>query len=103
MSNLSRLMGATTATLLAGVVAAAPASAAVLSNLHFEDSGSEPLTFCEGLDVEVSWDDTVHEIIKTRGRDGLVYFAANVHDTTRYTNLDTAKTSTNVYNITDRD
>jgi hypothetical protein len=103
MSTLSKLVGATAATVLAGVAAAAPASAAVLENLHFEDSGSEPFTFCEGIDAEVSWDDSVHEIAKTRGRDGLVYFAANVHGTRTYTNLDTQKTYTNVYNFTDRD
>ena len=95
--------GSSRATVLMGGVAPAAASAAVLSNLHFEDSGSEPFTFCEGIDAEVSWDDTVHEIVKTRGRDGLVYFSANVHGITTYTNLDTGKTDTNVYNFTDRD
>jgi hypothetical protein len=103
MSTLGKLVGATAATILAGVGAAAPSSAAVQSNLHFEDSGSEPFTFCEGLDVTVSWDDTVHEIVKTRGSDGLVYFSANVHGTTTFTNLDTQKTYTNVYSFTDRD
>jgi len=103
MSTQSRLVGAAAATVLAGVMAAAPASAAVQSNLHFEDSDSEPFTFCEGIDAEVSWDDSVHEIVKTRGRDGLVYFAANVHGTSTYTNLDTGKAYTNVYNFTDRD
>jgi len=103
MSTLSRLVGATAAAVLVGGVAAASASAAVLSNLHFEDSGSEPFTFCEGIDAVVSWDDSVHEIVKTRGRDGLVYFSANVKGTTTYTNLDTGKTYRNVYNFTDRD
>jgi hypothetical protein len=103
MSTLSKLVGAAAAIVLAGVVAAAPASAAVLSNLHFEDSGSEPFTDCVGIDAEVSWDDRVHEVAKTRGRDGLVYFAANVHGTSTFTNLDTGKTYTNVYNFTDRD
>src|SRR5687767_10628627 len=102
MSTLSRLVGAAAATVLAGVVAAAPASAAVLVNLHFEDSGSQPFTFCEGMDVVESWDESVHEIARTRGRDGLVYFSANVHGTRTFTNLDTGKTYTNVYNFTDR-
>ena len=75
----------------------------MLSHLHFEDSGSEPFTFCEGIDAEVSWNDTVHELVKSRGRDGLVYFSANVQGTTVYTNLDTGKTYSNTYNITDRD
>jgi hypothetical protein len=102
MSTLSKLVGAAAAMVLASVVAAPPASAAVLVNLHFEDSGSEPFTFCEGMNVEESWDESVHEIGKTRGRDGLVYFAANVHGTRTFTNLDTGKTYTNVYNFTDR-
>ena len=102
MRTLSRLVGATVATVLVGGVAAS-ASAAVLSNLHFEDSGSEPFTFCEGIDAEVSWNDSVHELVKSRGRDGLVYFSANVQGTTVYTNLDTGKTYSNTYNITDRD
>ena len=103
MRTLSRLVGATAATVLVGTVAASSASAAVQSNLHFEDSGSEPFTFCEGIDATVSWDDHVHELIKTRGQEGLVYFSANVQGTTTFTNLDTGKTYTNVYNITDRD
>ena len=95
--------GCNRATVLVGGVTPVSASAAVLSNLHFEDSGSEPFTFCEGIDAEVSWDDSVHELVKTRGGDGLVYFSANVRGTTTYTNLDTGKTYTNVYNFTDRD
>lgn len=103
MSTLSRLVGAIAATVLVGGLSAVPASAAVVSHLHFEDSGSEPFTFCEGIDAVVSWDDTVHELIKTRGRDGLVYFSANVRGTTTFTNLDTGKTYTNVYRFLDRD
>jgi hypothetical protein len=103
MSTLSRLVGAIAATVLIGGLTAVSASAAVLSKLHFESSGSEPFTFCEGIDAEVSWHDNVHELVKTRGRDGLVYFSANVRGTTTYTNLDTGKTYTNVYHFTDRD
>ena len=103
MTIRSVLGGAAAALLLAGGLAAAPASGALLSQLHFQDSGSEPFTFCEGIDASVAWDDTVHELVKARGREGLVYFAANVHGTTVYTNLDTGKTYTNVYNFTDRD
>lgn len=106
MSTLSRLVGATTATVLAGGLVAAPAapvSAAVLSHLHFEDSGSEPFTDCAGINAVVSWDDSVHEKVKTRGPNGLVYFSANVQGTRTFTNLATGKTYTNVYNFTDRD
>ena len=97
------LGGAAAALLLAGGLAAAPASAGVLSHLHFQNSGSEPFTGCDGIDATVAWDDSVHELVKTRGREGLVYFAANVQGTTVYTNLDTGMTYTNVYHVTDRD
>ena len=103
MSILSRLVGATAATVLVGGVTSVSASAAAPSNLHFEDSGAEPFTSCEGINAELSWDDSLHEIVKPRGRDGLVYHSANVHGTTTFTNLDTGKTSTSVYNFTDRD
>lgn len=103
MNTLSRLVGAATATLLVGGVTATPASAAVQLNLHFESSGSEPFTFCDGLDAEISWHDSVHELIKTRGGDRLVYFSANVRGTSTFTNLETGKTYTNVYQFTDRD
>ena len=103
MTIRSVLGGAAAALLLAGGLAVAPASAAVLSQLHFQNSGSEPFTDCDGIDATVAWDDSVHELVKTRGREGLVYFAANVHGTTGFTNLATGKTYTNVYNFTDRD
>ena len=103
MNSLSRLAGAITATLLVGGATVGSASGAVLSNLHFDSSGSEPFTFCDGLNAEVSWHDSVHELIKTRGRDRLVYFSANVRGTTTFANLDTGKTYTNAYQFTDRD
>ena len=103
MSILSRLVGATAATVLVGLVTSVSATAALLSNLHFEDSGSEPFTSCEGIDAVVSWDDSIHEVAKTPGRAGLVYFSANVHGTTTFTNLDTGKTLTSLYNFTTRD
>ena len=103
MNILLRLVGASAAAVLVGGMAAGSASAAVVSNLHFEDSGSEPFTFCEGIHAEVSWQDSVHELIKTRGGDQLVYFSANVRGTTTFTNLDTGKTYTNVHQFTDRD
>jgi hypothetical protein len=84
-------------------VGASPASAAVIVHEHFVDAGSEPFDECDGIDAEVSWNDRVHEIIRARGNDGLVYFKANVHSTTVFTNLDTGGTYTNVENFTDRD
>jgi hypothetical protein len=103
MRAMSKLVAATAATIVLSGMGSSPASATVLENLHFHDSGSEPFTFCEGIDAEVSWDDSVHELVKTKGKDGLVYFAANVHGTSSFTNLDTGKSYTNVYNFTDRD
>jgi hypothetical protein len=103
MTIRSRLVGTTAALLLAGGLAAAPASAAVLENLRFQDSGSEPFPFCSGINATTSWDDRVHVLVKTAGRERLVYFAANVHGTRAFTNLATGKSYTNVYNFTDRD
>jgi hypothetical protein len=84
-------------------VGAGSASAAVIVHEHFVDSGSEAFDACPGIDAEVSWEDRVHELIRSHGPDGLVYFKANVHGTTVVTNLDTGGTYTNVYNFTDRD
>ena len=103
MSVMSRLWGVTAAIVLLGGMAGAPAQAAVVSNMQFTDSGSEPITDCAGIDAVVSWEDRVHELIKTKGSAGLVYFAVNVHGTATFTNLDTQKTYTNVYNFSDRD
>jgi hypothetical protein len=95
--------GAAATVLLASGLATAPASAAVIHNQHFHDSGSEPFTFCDGIDATVSWDDSVHELVKTVRSDQLVYFSANVQGTAVYTNNATEKTYTNVYTFTDRD
>jgi hypothetical protein len=59
MTIRSALAGATAAVALVGGLAVAPASAAVLENLHFQNSGSEPFTFCSGINATVSWDDHV--------------------------------------------
>lgn len=102
MTRMSKLAGTIAATVLLCGTAISGASAAVLENVHFQDSGSEPFTFCEGIDAVVSWDDEGHELIKTKG-DGLVYFKANVRGTTSFTNLATGKSYTNTYRFTDRD
>jgi hypothetical protein len=102
MPTTIKTLAAAAALALLGV-GASPASGAVIVHEHFVDSGSEVFDFCPGIDAEVSWNDRVHEIIRTRGKDGLVYFKANVHGTQVFTNLDTGGTYTNTYNFTDRD
>lgn len=102
MTVRSRLVGATAALVLAGGLVAAPASSAVLENLHLQDSGSEPFLLCSGINATYSWDDSGHVLFKTAGRERLVYFAANVHGTEVFTNLATGKTYTSVYNVTNR-
>ena len=103
MTIRSMLGGAAATFLVAGGLAAAPASAEVVWHQHFHDSGSEPFTACTGIDATVSWDESIHELIKTARRDQLVYFSANVQGTSVFTNDATGKTYTNVYSFTDRD
>ena len=102
MTITIKTLAAASALALLGV-GAIPASAAVIVHEHFVDSGSEPFTFCPGITAEVSWNDRVHELIRSKGKHGLVYFKANVHGTTVFTNLDTGGTYTNTYNFVDRD
>jgi hypothetical protein len=102
MNTITRSLAAAGALVLLAVTPS-PASAAVIEHHHFVDSGTEPFDFCPDINAEVSWNDRVHEMIRSHGPDGLVYFKANVHGTTVFTNLDTGGTYTNVYNFTDRD
>jgi hypothetical protein len=102
MTTTIKTLAAAAALALLGV-GASPASAAVIVHEHFVDSGSEAFTDCPGIDAEVSWKDRVHELIRTKGKDGLVYFKVNVHGKTVFTNLDTGGTYTSVYNFPDRD
>jgi hypothetical protein len=84
-------------------VTASPTSAAVVEHRHFVDSGTERFTECPGIKAKVSWSNRVHELIKTRGPDGLVYFSVNVRGRSVYTNLETGGTYTNVYIVNDKD
>jgi hypothetical protein len=102
MTTTIKTLAAAGALALLGV-AASSASAAVIANRHFVDSGTEVFDFCPDINAEISWNDRVHELIRSHGPDGLVYFKANVHGTTVFTNLDTGGTYTNTYNFTDRD
>jgi len=102
MTTTIRTLAAAGALALLGV-GASPASAAVIVHERFVDSGSEAFTACPGINAEISWTDRVHELIRTKGKDGLVYFKVNVHGTTAVTNLNTGGSYTNVYNFNDRD
>lgn len=88
---------------LALAATAGPASSAVQENNHFIDSGSEPFTFCEGLNVEMSWRERVHEMVKSVGRERLVRFSVNVNGRRVFTNLDTGGTYTARYAFHDHD
>lgn len=103
MNVIAKLVAVATGSVLVAVVSAAPASARVLEHDHFNDSGSEPFTDCAGVDATVSWDDDVHVLVKTKRPGRLAYFGVNVHGTTVFTNNDTGKSYTNVYNFRDRD
>lgn len=103
MNVIAKLVAAVTGSVLVLVMSAVPATARVLEHDHFNDSGSEPFTDCAGVDATVSWDDDVHVLIKTKRPGRLVYFGVNVHGVTTFTNDDTGKTYTNVYNLRDRD
>jgi hypothetical protein len=103
MNTIIRSLAAAGALALFSVTAS-PASAAVVEHRHFVDSGTEPFTDCPGINAEVSWNDRVHEVLRTRPHSGdLVYFSVNVRGTSVYTNLDTGGTFTNVYRINDKD
>jgi hypothetical protein len=102
MTNIIRTLAAAGALALLAV-GASPASAAVIVHEHFVDAGSEAFDECSDINAEVSWNDRVHELIRSKGKDGLVYFKVNVHGTTVFTNLDTGGTYSQTYNFVDRD
>ena len=102
MNTITRSLAAAGALALLSVTAS-PASAAVIEHAHFVDSGTEPFTECPGIDATVSWNDRVHEVLRTRGQSDLIYFSANVHGRNVFTNLDTGRTYSSANNFTDRD
>ena len=102
MVIMPRLVGVTAVVALLGGLAGAPASAAVIENSHFAESGTFDVG-CPGINGEGRFVEDVHLLLRTTGRDGLVYFAVNVRGSTTYTNLDTGKTFTSLYTFTDRD
>jgi hypothetical protein len=102
MNTITKGLAAAGAIALLGATAT-PASAAVVGNQHFVDSGTETFDFCPGINAEHSWRDSVHELVRTAGPDGLVHFSANVHGQQVFENLDTGGTYTSVYTFTDKD
>jgi hypothetical protein len=82
----------------------APAAAAPLDHGHFHDVSSEVVQeFCGDLTVRIDTDVRGSFLVKTQGRDGLVYFLESLHGTVSFTNLATGKSFTNVFNIVDKD
>jgi hypothetical protein len=100
---IAKLVAVVTGAVLVAAVSGVPASARVLEHDRFNESGSEPMTDCPGIDATVSWDDDIHLLVKTKRPGRLAYFGVNVHGTTTFTNDDTGKTYTNVYKVRDRD
>jgi len=103
--NMSRTIG------LAGAMAVAfafsivaPAAAAPIANEHFHESESEVFDdFCGDMAVLFQHEADVHVVAKSRGPEGLAYFAANVRVIDSWTNLATEKTFTIERTFLDKD
>ncbi|HMG31874.1 MAG TPA: hypothetical protein VK585_17330 [Jiangellaceae bacterium] len=91
---MSRSLGLAGGLALAFVVASVvPAAAAPIVNEHFHASESEVFDdFCEDMAVLFQHEADIHELVKSRGPYGLIYFAANVRFVNSWTNLATGKT-----------
>ena len=91
-------------TAVAVVSSIAPAAASPLDHGHFHDVKSEVVQeFCGDLTVRIDTDVRGSFLVKTQGRDGLVYFLESLHGTVSFTNLATGKSFTNVFNIANKD
>ena len=106
--NVNRLLCAIAATTgltaIAVVSSIAPAAAEPLDHGHFHDVSSEVAQeFCGDLTVRIDTDVRGSFLVKTQGRDGLVYFLESLHGTVSFTNLATGRSFTNVFNIVDKD
>jgi hypothetical protein len=102
MSRALGLAGGMVFAIAAATVA--PASAVPIVNDHFHVSDSETfIDFCGDMAVLFEEESDVHELVKTRGPDGLVYFAANVRFVGTWTNLATGKTFTIESTFLDKD
>ena len=106
--NVKRLLCAIAATTgltaVALVSSIAPAAASPLDHGHFHDMSSEVVQeFCGDLTVRIDTDVRGSFLVKTQGRDGLVYFLESLHGTVSFTNLATGKSFTNVFNIANKD
>ena len=86
---------------LAGGASAKPIERATF---HEEGTFIDP-NFCEVPGLEVQGDDVVdiRASLNSHGPDGLVYFHANIHVTTVYTNLANGNTVTEVGQAVDKD
>lgn len=77
---------ATLISLPAGLVSAAPP---VIE--HWHDAGSEPFTFCAGLDIVATHDFSGSLRIVQNGTDGLAYFTETIRGSIVWTNLATGR------------
>ena len=101
MTIVPVLGGAAAALLLAGGLNCYPRRPRCSRTWTSRTPGRSLSPTARGIGATVAWNESVDELVKTRGREDLVYFAANVQDTSVFTNLATGKTYTNVYNFTD--
>ena len=93
--------GIAAASTLASVL---PSAAKPIENEHFEESFSDVIPdFCGGTPVLFEHESTTHLKAVSRGKDGLIHFAANIRGTNRITNLTTSKTFTIEFTFNDKD
>jgi hypothetical protein len=94
--------------ILAGGVAAlgvaAPVAAQPLEQARFHHTGSEFWEdACGDLDVTYSFDNSGSSLGTARGRDGLIHFRVSVSGTNAFTNMETGRSFTQVFNRSDGD
>ena len=91
----------------AGLVSGVPASAAPIDKGHFTDAGSEEFscdTVSPAIPTHHEFEARINFVFNQRGGpNAFPYYRESVSGSDVYTNLDTGKTYSNTYNITDRD
>ena len=93
--------GIAVASTLASVL---PSAAKPLEHEHFQESFSEVTDdFCDDMTVLFEHESSTHFTAASRGKDGLIHFAANIRGTNRFTNLETGKKFTIAFTFNDKD
>ncbi|MGV8896177.1 MAG: hypothetical protein ACOH10_01470 [Rhodoglobus sp.] len=82
---------AAVAVAFAVVVPATTAGAAPPNIDHWTDVGSEPFTFCPGLNIQENFNFSGTTRIVSRGKSGLPYFNETFRGSIVWTNLDTGR------------